>query len=260
MMPFCFLTYSRLTHAYKDLVCLFSSKPTRPSGLKLPPATISCGRFSFYRNLWDLVKKNDNFFIPLPMIQSYHMITSDVALKEWAVVVEGLASGDQLLLIRKGGIRDPKGAFQLEHREFLLYPTSEHQKKEFVRPPFQEKFVESFAEPADPQSISFSLYAGVAFCGEVRTPSQLAGLEKYHLWTPEFLEERMEYRPQSPTLVVLVRAFRLSLPIQRPVKPEYAGCKSWVNLAEPVPVEGAEPVVENRRFRQALEDVAARLG
>jgi len=27
-----------------------------------------------------------------------------------------------------------------------------------------------------------------------------------------------------------------------------------------VPVEGAEPVVENRRFRQALEDVAAHLG
>ncbi len=188
------------------------------------------------------------------------MLTCGVALKEWAVVVEGLASGDQLLLVRKGGIRDPKGAFQLEQREFLLYPTQEHQQQKMIRSPFRERFQETFAEPADAEHIPFRLYAGVAFCGEVHKPSQLAGLEKYHIWTPEFLEERMKYRPQSPTLVVMVRAFRLSLPIQRLVKPEYAGCKSWLKLAEPVPVEGAEPVVENRRFRQALEDVASRLG
>ena len=189
------------------------------------------------------------------------MIASAVALKEWAVVVEALADGDQLLLIRKGGIRDPKGAFQLEQREFLFYPTLEHQEKEMIRAPFRERFQKTFAAPADSTQVPFRIYGGVAFCGEVRKPSQLAGLEKYHIWTPEFLEERMKYRPQSPTLVVLVRTFRLSLPIlSRPVKPEYAGCKSWVKLADPVPVEGAEPVVENRRFRQALEDVTARLG
>ncbi len=188
------------------------------------------------------------------------MIASAVALKEWAVVVEGLASGDQLLLIRKGGIRDPKGVFQLEQREFLFYPTWEHQEQEMIRSPFRDRFQKTFAEPADSTQVPFRIYGGVAFCGEVRTPSQLAGLEKYHIWTPDFLEKRMIYHPQSPTLVVLVRVFRLSLPIQRPAKPEYAGCKSWVKLEEPVPVDGAEPVVENRRFRQALEDISARLG
>ena len=175
-------------------------------------------------------------------------------------MVEGLASGDQLLLIRKGGIRDPKGVFQLEQREFLFYPTLEHQEEKMIRSPFRERLQKTFAAPADSTQVPFRIYGGVVLCGEVRTPSQLAGLEKYHIWTPEFLEKRMKYQPQSPMLVVLVRAFRLSLPIQRPVKPDYAGCKSWVKLEEPVPVEGAQPVVENRRFRQALEDIASHLG
>ncbi len=187
------------------------------------------------------------------------MITSHVALKEWAVVVEALASGDHLLLLRKGGIQDPKGIFQLEHREFLLYPTLEHQEQGMVRSPFRERFQQAFAEPADLTQVPFRVYGGVAFCGQVRSASQLAGLEKYHIWTPEFLEERMKYRPQAPTLLVLVRAYRLSLPMLRPVKPEHAGCKSWVKLDEPVPVEGAQPVVENRRFREVLEEVAARV-
>ena len=72
-------------------------------------------------------------------------------------------------------------------------------------------------------------------------------------------EERMKYRPQEPTLVVVLRAYLLKEPIRHPVKPEYAGCKSWVPLGEELPVGEAAPVVENRRFRAALEEIAAHL-
>ncbi len=185
------------------------------------------------------------------------MIASSVALKEWSVVVEALGTGDQLLLVRKGGIQDPKGAFQLEHREFLFYPTREHQRAEAIRPDFRDRFQKAFTQLDDPQEVTFAVYGGVAFCAEIRDPAQLAGLEKYHIWTPEFFKERMSYRPQSPTLVVLLRAYRLKPPVRHPVEPEYAGCKSWVNLGLPVSVEGAEPVVDNRRFRQILEEAAS---
>lgn len=186
-------------------------------------------------------------------------LTSSIALKEWAVVVEALAGGEQLLLVRKGGIRDPKGAFHLQHREFLLYPTWEHQAKapdQNIRPEFRQRFQKLLAPPADPTSVPLRVYGGVAFCGEIRDPAQMAGLEKYHLWTPGFFEERMRYRPSAPTLVVVLRAYTLPRPVAHPVKPEYAGCKSWVPLAEPIPVEGALPVVENRRFRQALKEIS----
>ena len=190
------------------------------------------------------------------------MTTSNVALKEWAVVVEALAWGEQLILVRKGGIRDPKGCFQLQHREFFLYPTWEHQNKvavKAIRPEFQERFKELLAPPADSATVPLKVYAGVGYIGEVRDPKQLVGLEKYHIWTPLFFEERMRYRPQDPTLVVALRAYRLRKPTPHPIKPEYAGCKSWVPLGEELPVEDPEPVVENRRFRAALEEITAHL-
>ena len=187
------------------------------------------------------------------------MITSNIALKEWSIVVEALGSGEQLLLVRKGGIRDPKGAFQLKHREFLMYPTFEHQHEEAIRPEFRERFRRAAALAEPVQQVPLQVYAGVALCAEIRDPEKLQGLERYHIWQPEFFVDRMRYRPQEPTLVVVVRAYRLKEPINLPVKAEYDGCKSWVPLETSFPVEGAEPVMENQRFRKALNEMSSRL-
>lgn len=182
-----------------------------------------------------------------------------MALKEWAVVVEALASGDQLLLLRKGGIRDPRGSFGLEHREFLLYPTTEHENREAIRPEFRGRFADALGRGQEPTQIPFHLYGGVALALELREGRRLSGLERYHIWTPEFLEERLRYRPEAPAFLLVVRAYRLPKVVVRPALPEYAGCKSWVPIAEPVSLEGAEPVVDNRRFRAALEQISSKV-
>src|SRR5262245_18778002 len=51
---------------------------------------------------------------PLPM---------PIAFKEWAVTVRALAEGEQLVTLRKGGIRDDRKHFELEHDPLFLYPT-----------------------------------------------------------------------------------------------------------------------------------------
>ena len=180
-------------------------------------------------------------------------MVSNIALKEWSAVVEALAAGRQLLLLRKGGIRDPKGAFELEHREFLLYPTWEHQDPKHLQPQYR-KLIRP--EPAPSAPVEFRVYAGVALTHEIRDPAVLESLEAYHIWTPQFIAQRMSYRPQAPTLLAVVRTYRLKKPVSRPVREEYAGCKSWVPLDEPVDLEGAEPVADNRAFRVALEKIA----
>ena len=38
-----------------------------------------------------------------------------IAFKEWAVTVRALAEGEQLLTLRKGGIREPDKHFKLDH-------------------------------------------------------------------------------------------------------------------------------------------------
>ena len=45
-----------------------------------------------------------------------------IALKEWAVTVQALAQGQQILLLRKGGIHESSQDFRVIHPEFLLYP------------------------------------------------------------------------------------------------------------------------------------------
>ena len=56
------------------------------------------------------------------------------ALKEWAVVVEALAQGEQNFLLRKGGIAEGKHGFELKHRRFLFFPTWEHPQQDWIRP------------------------------------------------------------------------------------------------------------------------------
>lgn len=187
------------------------------------------------------------------------VMTSQVALKEWAVVVEAIARGRQCLLLRKGGVADPDETFQVEHREFFLFPTFEHQKREQVRPEFHPLFDRVLKSRPPEGQVLLPLYAGVAGHWRVASPDDLRGLEHLHIWTPEFLAMRLAYKPEIPTLAVLVRAYRLPKPPMMANTPGYAGCKSWVPLDTALPVEGAVPVIENQAFRKILQQVSAHL-
>lgn len=188
------------------------------------------------------------------------VMTSQVALKEWAVVVEAVARGQQTLLLRKGGVADPDETFQLAHREFFLFPTFEHQKREQIRAEFHPLFDEVVRRPPPAGQVVLPLYAGVAGHWRVESPDDLRGLERLHIWTPEFLAMRLAYKPEIPTLAVLVRAYRLPKPPITANTPSYAGCKSWVPLDTALPVEGAVPVIENQEFRTTLQSVSAHFG
>jgi hypothetical protein len=56
-----------------------------------------------------------------------------IAFKEWAVTVRALAEGEQLITLRKGGIREENRHFEIEHDRFFLYPTFDHQQGKHVR-------------------------------------------------------------------------------------------------------------------------------
>ena len=54
-----------------------------------------------------------------------------VALKEWAVTISALQSGEQTIVVRKGGIREPH--FDIRDRRFWLLPTSFHEAQDCVQ-------------------------------------------------------------------------------------------------------------------------------
>ena len=69
-----------------------------------------------------------------------------IAFKEWAVTVRALAEGEQLVTLRKGGIREPGKHFSLDHERFFLYPTFDHQRRDLVRESHQPELRRALEE------------------------------------------------------------------------------------------------------------------
>ena len=57
-----------------------------------------------------------------------------IAFKEWMIVVNALGRGEQIIILRKGGISEGHDGFRAEHSRFLLFPTLFHQQRESVVP------------------------------------------------------------------------------------------------------------------------------
>ena len=70
-----------------------------------------------------------------------------MALKEWAVTVQALAQGQQILLLRKGGIHESGKNFRVIHPDFLLYPTYEHQREDLLKEAHQSSLRRVLQEP-----------------------------------------------------------------------------------------------------------------
>ena len=80
------------------------------------------------------------------MASSILLDSCQIALKEWAVTVQALAKGGQVLLLRKGGIHEEGKDFRVIHPEFLLYPTYEHQREDLLKPEAQPSLKQLLAE------------------------------------------------------------------------------------------------------------------
>jgi hypothetical protein len=166
-----------------------------------------------------------------------------IAFKEWAVICRALAEGRQSVILRKGGIAEEGGAFRPEHSEFLLYPTYFHEHRAGVKPEFLPLLEATEADRLEPGTIRFTHFARVTEVRHVTGLDAALALDPLHAWTPEVVRRRFEYR--TPGLFVLtVRMYRLGTAAARPERPEYAGCKTWVTLDEPVPADGATPIAQ----------------
>lgn len=182
----------------------------------------------------------------------------NTALKEWAVVTEALACGHQLFLLRKGGIAEGKRGFKVQHREFLLYPTWEHQQIQSIRPEFHDLFERT--RPRRTGVVRFRYLAKVT--DVLRAPARvedMGSLDTDHIWARSYLDKRYGYRPDLPLLVVILRLHRLAAEREIPEIGRYAGCRSWVSLEPDIPTEGAQPQQADAGFESARKSLLEKL-
>ncbi|MDO3679570.1 DUF1802 family protein [Paenibacillus ehimensis] len=181
-----------------------------------------------------------------------------VGLKEWAVAVEALKQGKQILIMRKGGIREETRDFQVQSDSFYLYPTYEHQRKELIKPEFAERVDERAPEWSGGQA-EIGCYAELAEDILIETEERLDRLKPFHIWTDRLAEERLKWKRTKPLHVMLLRVYALDEPVRIPVLNEYNGCKSWMGLPESLHGAPRRPVLtdeafatEANRIREAL--------
>ncbi|MGB7160620.1 MAG: DUF1802 family protein [Tepidisphaeraceae bacterium] len=171
--------------------------------------------------------------------------TLQVGLKEWAVVCRALEHGRQTVLLRKGGIYEAAGEFEVEHRAFLLFPTYLHQNLKMLKPAAHPGF-----EPrnAEPEQVAITAAGVVTDIIELKSRAQVETIDDEHVWTEPLIDMRFSYRPQNPLYLLLVRAYRLQQPTMLANTPAYAGCKSWVPLDQPIGLGDATPVLDDTTF------------
>lgn len=168
------------------------------------------------------------------------------AFKEWAVVCAALAAGRQTLILRKGGIHEGREGFQVEHREFWLFPTGFHQQRDEI---ISEAWplLDEVQSRGQPSGHSLDLYAVVEDVHHVVDRAALARLSGRHVWSEATVEQRFQYR--TPGLFALVvRVFRRPSPFEIADSPRFAGCKSWVDLPTPLSTSGLQPVLDDAMF------------
>jgi hypothetical protein len=168
-----------------------------------------------------------------------------IALKEWAAVCSALETGRQMILLRKGGIFEAAGEFELENPRFLLFPTYLHQNLKMLKPEAHGGFEPRSAEP---EQIRLSAAAEVADIVRLSSRAQMDAIEAEHIWTPPLIEMRFSYRPENPLYLLLLRVYRVGQPVTVANTPAYAGCKSWVPLEQAINAKGARAVIADQEF------------
>jgi hypothetical protein len=197
-----------------------------------------------------------------------------IAFKEWAVTVRALAEGEQLVTLRKGGIREERKHFEVEHDRFFLYPTFEHQRNDVVRASHQpelrralEEGVWPDAEPPaqaltrdggipQPDRVRIRCWAEVAAHWTISDPRTVDALSPYYVWTTDYAEKRLQWKRRHPLHVLLLRTYRIPRPVTVKVRDDFHGCRSWLEITRELPFEGT-PVLSDDEFGRASEEIEA---
>ena len=183
---------------------------------------------------------------------------NDRAFKEWALACDAIRDGRQILLIRKGGIREDDGVFRMTDSEFFLLPTFEHQNPALLRPEALAA-LKSRSNPPDPHSVSIDTYAVVDTILTAEGDAQVNAVARETIWNSEYVKLRFDFNPYDLLYLVILRAYRLARPVTIPLLPEYIGCRSWVTLDRSISTEGAVPALPDSVFLAGKERLLSSL-
>jgi hypothetical protein len=171
------------------------------------------------------------------------------AFKEWHVIVEALGAGEQILILRKGGIAEDGGGFAVKAEKFWLFPTHFHEQLARTKPAAKKFFAHSQPKPGQ---INLRYLAEVVRPAFLSDWEAVARLDGFHLWSEETIRERFNWANPPGLHAWAVRMHRLKQPVLLEITPEMGGCKSWVDVPLDFAALASEPVLDDEKFVHQL--------
>ena len=153
------------------------------------------------------------------------------ALKEWATVVNALENGDQTVLLRKGGILEDSSGFVVESEKFFLFPTFEHQEKIHVKPQFHKHLEDALKNKPKDGFNNITSFAHVLYEKDIDSEDKINALSPFHILSDSYVKERIDWLPEKSMKALFLRTYKVP-EFETPIKSEYHGCKSWIELNE----------------------------
>lgn len=118
------------------------------------------------------------------------------------------------------------------------------------------------AEPRNECNLTVDYVAKVTGCWTTFDSAVLDELSDYHVWTEDFLDSRLRWRPKQPITVLELRCSVLQQPLTVPNKESYWGCFSWVDLdlrLTQEALQSAQPVLSDEEFCERQQGVRTAL-
>ena len=165
------------------------------------------------------------------------------ALKEWSTAIEALGKGQLIAIWRK----DEGEKFNIEQKQFVLFPIGTHQNLDKVKPEWWSLNDEKVSPNRDNQ-IKVKYWAEIEEVIEVENIEQLLSISNQLINTNEHLISSWNLSPDQKGKVLLLRVHKLSDPILVPYSQDYSGCKSWIELKIDIPKIGSAPVLPFKEF------------
>lgn len=177
------------------------------------------------------------------------------ALKEWAVIVKVLTEGKQILIARKGGIIEVDDRFEVQEKEFFLYPTFEHQQIDAILPQYQPDLMDTMNEKPANRQLIFPSYAVVEDVYKIHDLAKVEALQDYYIWTHDSIAMRFNWNKDRTLYLLTLRVYKLPKVHTLPWNDSYSGCTSWITLTEELSTEGAKPVLSDEEFGTQAEKI-----
>ena len=185
-------------------------------------------------------------------------VATDIAFKEWAVVVDALGHGEQNLILRKGGIHEAGGQFRVDYQQFWFLPTQFHEVAAAIVPAKHPRLRE-LATAGRRDQVDIEYYGIVERVLRLDQVEQIERLTGCQILTNTVLRERFAFGRECGLYALLTRVYRQPKPVTIPWQEHYGGCKSWVQLDQPMTADNLVPVVPESEFGRQRDQIVNQL-